>query len=446
MTTLVALLLSPIAAAQDASAGMPEPTLQLQTWVTAFDQDQDPTADPNGYGDPEHDVGIGIARARVGMTGETDTLSYDITVGTTSPYDGLTVTETDVAIIGAILTGKSAIGDNELRLSVGAQRIPFGRERLLSSKDLLFQERAVGVQWTAPGYQAGAMADFELDMGLRIRAGVFNGGEGLYGDNNDGLTIAGRLEWANGDHYTRMPKAGTMGFAASVYQDTGLATNSLGIGGDLFARFGPLLISAEGTSTSINPTNNTIDLPTVLTQTSRLGVTAQVSVVSDMDRGGIEFGGRFSMLDDNSAIKDNGDVGIVHAGLTRWDIQPGLDLGAGFIHREELGGRALGNDTMRLWAQVRWPINSDAPEADVAAAPAAPTVPAETAPVEPAAPEPTPEPAVEPPAPAEPAAEAPAATEAPEAPEAPADEGSAPADEAETPENPAEEPEAPAPE
>ena len=44
------------------------PTAQLQVWSTIWDQDEDPTADPAAYGDPEYDPGFSIRRGRIGMT------------------------------------------------------------------------------------------------------------------------------------------------------------------------------------------------------------------------------------------------------------------------------------------------------------------------------------------------------------------------------------------
>ncbi len=354
---LLAATTQPVHAAE--LPGNPKPSVQLQSWVTAFDQDEDRLADPAGYGDPEADIGVSVPRARIGLEGETDSYEYSIIVGTTAPYDSLTPTETDVGIVGAALAGKLEAGPGELKIGVGTQRVPFGHERLVSSRHLMFQERAVGVQWTAPGYQAGIIADYELDMGVRIRAGAFNGNAGIFGDDNDGFLFAARAEYANNDRYGRMPEKGTIGVAASMYQDTGVATNTLAFGGDLVMRVGPLLVSSEVTSATLAPSRSDIDLPQVTEKTSRLGVTGELGVISEMERGGVQAGARFSLFDDNTALQDNGDVGILHAGVTRWDLVPGFDVGAMFIHREELRGRGLPNDTARLWVQVRWPIESN---------------------------------------------------------------------------------------
>ena len=60
----------------------PQPTALLQVWATAFDMDEDPQADPAGYGDPEDDIGFKVQRARLGFEGENDRLRYGVVVGT----------------------------------------------------------------------------------------------------------------------------------------------------------------------------------------------------------------------------------------------------------------------------------------------------------------------------------------------------------------------------
>ncbi len=70
-----------------------------------------------------------------------------------------------------------------------------------------------------------------------------------------------------------------------------------------------------------------------------------------LDQGTLEPGVRLAYYDDNMDFEDNGDVAALHAGLTWHDAAPGLDLGAGFVHRKELQGATAANDTLRLWVQ-----------------------------------------------------------------------------------------------
>ena len=65
------------------------PTAQLQVWTTVWDQDQDPTADPAGYGDPENDPGFSIRRGRIGIEANAN-IEGLFQMGIGAPYDALT--------------------------------------------------------------------------------------------------------------------------------------------------------------------------------------------------------------------------------------------------------------------------------------------------------------------------------------------------------------------
>jgi len=357
MHVLLALALT-ASAAEPSAIPAPEPTVLLQTFATLFDQDEQRQADPAGYGDPEADIGFSVQRARVGLVGENEHFAYDLTVGASAPYDALSTGNTNVRIVNAWAAAKTASDTQSFELRFGTQRVPFGREGLQSIKDNPYFERSVGVELPTPGYQTGALLDWQLDAGLRVRAGAFNGtsaSSGLFGDDNNGLMFSGRVEFAKGDMYARIPEAGTYGIAASAYHNTDVAVTTLGLGGDLFARVGPLVASFELGHVGLNPVRNTVATPPVNERTSRLGMTGQLAVVMEQDKGATQISARVSTYDDNHALSDNGDVAIAHLGVTRWDLLPGFDVGGGFIHRQELGGRTIPNDTARLWAQVRWP-------------------------------------------------------------------------------------------
>ncbi|TNE86755.1 MAG: hypothetical protein EP330_20870 [Deltaproteobacteria bacterium] len=343
----------------NASAGdiePPQPTAMVQTWLTAFDQDTDPQADPASYGDPEHDMGFSISRARAGLRGEADHFLYEVSVGVGSPYDRLSTEETDVGIVDAFV-GLHAT--DELTISAGTQRVPFSRDTLISSTDLVFQERSVGHSWIAPGREVGAVADFRHSSGFRARAGAFNGGGTIFGNDDNALLGAVRLEFAKGDIYRSWDPEGDMAFGvglASFYAG-GLTSRRLAAGGDVLFRVANFNVMGELNWLNITPGDANVIEPDVRETTGQLAWSGQISYFIPVGdgMGGIEPAVRAASFDDAMGVSDNGDVLILHAGASWRDITPGVDVGLGFIHREEMGGRALANDTARLWLQLRYP-------------------------------------------------------------------------------------------
>src|SRR5690606_6944733 len=85
------------------------------------------------------------------------------------------------------------------------------------------------------------------------------------------------------------------------------------------------------------------------------GAFLQASYTQRMPVGGLEIGVRGEVFDDSIDLRDNGDLALIFGGLTWRDPLPGLDVGLGYIHRAELAGRTLDNDTVRLWVQVLYP-------------------------------------------------------------------------------------------
>lgn len=331
---------------------------QLQSWGTLFDQDEDPQADPAGYGDPEHDPGVSIHRARLGLEGLHGPLDWELLVGLGEPFDALVPPEDgDFGLIDAAAGGRFPFDGGSVRLSMGLQKVPFSREALISSRDLLFQERAVATNWLTAGREAGLLADLTLDMGLRLRGGAFNGNGGLFGDENTGELLAGRLEFGTGSTYRTWSPGGenAVGFGVSAMHDTGVATNTLSLGADALVRIGGLGLLVEAGREEQTPRDVDVAPPDVLEGVQRLGATAQISYFAPVGDGpdeGIEAGARFSMFDAASHLKDNGDVAIAHVGATWRQVWPGLDVGAGVVHRMERQGRPIANDTARIWMQL----------------------------------------------------------------------------------------------
>lgn len=334
-----------------------QPTARVHLWGTLYDMDDDPQADPASYGDPEADIGFAVRRARIGLSGNARGAFWRVSMGTGSPYDALSSDEPLIQIVDAY--GGYAWGeDQDTTLAAGIVSVPYNRETLMSSLDLLFQERGVGSVWTSPIRDVGVI--FDTTQGLfRGRVGVYNGNGDFRGDNNDGVMAVARVELSSGETYrTYAPNGDTAwGVALSALYNDGLATQTLGLNADAFVHVGPISAMAGLTRNDIQPNGELVTSPDVFNGTEQIGFTAQLSATVPLNTGGLEIGSRYSSFDDATALKDNGDVSIVHTGLTWRDIAPGVDLGAGYVLRLERQGRSLPNDTVRIWTQFRFPMN-----------------------------------------------------------------------------------------
>ena len=370
---LVAALALPAAAKDrgarkrgEPSVPAPEVTGLLQVWGTAWDQDQDEQADPAGYGDPEDDVGFKIRRARIGVEAENDDLRYDIEVGFASSYDAVApVSSTSIQLVSADAGYQVAKG---VWISGGVQQVPVTRSFLMSTGQLATGDRALASQWSIPGRDVGVLLDgttgSKADGGFkaRLRAGVFNGNgsnagsaaSALLGDNNDGLLIAVRAEgvYGPGSAYRTWGEVDgfTIGFAGDFWTEDDLNTKTLGYGGDVLMRVAGLAVLGEAHLHTISPNNSDIIAPGVLADTPRLGLTGQVGYSVWM----VEPVVRYSRFDDNRDLEDNGDVALIEGGVTWHGLDDGLRAGLLYVHRQEVSGLALANDTLRLWMQLQF--------------------------------------------------------------------------------------------
>lgn len=367
LITLLTLLAAP-AQAQDRPNGqivlnvlennlVLQPTARVQVWATAYDMDEDPQADPAGYGDPEADIGFSIRRARIGLTGNMGGTFWRVSMGTGAPYDGLSAEEPLIQIVDAY--GGYGFGEQfDTTIAAGIVPVPFARETLMSSLDLTFQERGVGTIWTSPIRDVGVL--FDTTQGIfRGRAGVYNGNGNFLGDDNDGVMAAARVELSQGDTYRTYSPSGdaAYGVAVSALYNDDIATNTLGLNADALGRVGPITASVGITRNATSPKDDLVVAPGVVSDTTAVGFTGQLSAAFPLLDGGLEVAARYSSLDDATQLKDNGDVSIVHVGANFHDIAPGIDLGAGYIMRLERQGRSVNNNTIRIWTQFRFPLD-----------------------------------------------------------------------------------------
>lgn len=347
------LFTAPAWSADPVHVPAPEPYALLQVWITAYDMDEAPQADPAGYGDPEDDPGIKLRRARLGFEGTNSRLRYGLVVGTAAPYDavqaqGGSSTGLSVSIVDAY-GGFAPLP--QLWVVAGWQRVPVSRETLFSAQDQVFQEGAVSSEWLTPGRDAGLIVDSTLGP-ARVRLGAFNGNHSLLGDDGAGKLLSARAEVTvgQGDAYQTYGAVDgfTLGYGMDGFVDQDVATTTLNAGTDLLVRVAGLAFLAEARYAGVRPSNTDVAQPEVLDATKRLGAMAQVGYTV----GGFEPAVRFSMYDDDMDASDNGDLMNATVGVTWHGLDDAVRVGAGYVLRLESGGRSLPNDTARLWMQL----------------------------------------------------------------------------------------------
>ncbi len=319
----------------------------LQMWGTAFDMDEDEVADSTGYGDPEDDVGFKVKRFRLGLEGEEKGLDWALVLGLTAPYDGFDDQDGTIEIVDAHV-GYRWKG---LGVEVGRGELPFSRDRMMSSSEQTFTERGLLSEHIAPGRDLGATV-WGKRWGAKVTLGVYNSGGSIFGDDNLGKTLLGRLEYAYGDADVYETWGGSrklafgVGAGGFLTDDVSLSTKT--VGADAILRVAGLTVLVDAALADLSPTNTDLAVPGVWDQTTRRGLTGQVGY----GIGAFEPAVKVSFYDDSSVGGYTNLLGGVvwHGGMD----ERGRDrvrIGAGYVLRLEED--AIANDSVRLWAQVR---------------------------------------------------------------------------------------------
>lgn len=350
MTSL--LVLSLTAQAADPQIPQAQATALVQSWVTLYDQDINRVADPAGYGDPEDDPGFKMNRVRLGLEGADDILRYGVTLGVSSPYDGVAAAQgvdTSVELVDAY--GGWAPADG-LWLIGGQQKVPVSREKLIASGELAFTQRSVATHWLSPGRDLGAVVDYSKSV-ARLRVGAFNGGGDFTGDTDGGKLYSARAEVVLGDADTYetygVVDGYTLGVGVDGYSNSNRAVDELGGGADLAFRMGGLSLLAEVRFVSVSPQENPSLAPGVLTQTQRQGAMVQLGYTL----GAVEPVVRYALLDDNVDRDDTGDVAEAMGGVIYHCADDRVRTGLGYVSRAETGSNPVDNDTLRAWVQLK---------------------------------------------------------------------------------------------
>ena len=318
----------------------------LQLWVTAYDQDVDVQADPTGVGDVEADPGVSLKRARVGVEGEDSGFAYSVLFGLSAPYDGLDGSSGDVEVVDAAL-GYEKMG---FGIAGGLTKVPFSRDQMMSAGELTFTERGLGTEYIAPDRNLGLVGSAGR-FGAKLTVGAFNSGGTVFGDDNDGKTLVGRLEYeTGGNSYLTWGrgKAFTFGVGGGGFLTDDVSTRTTAFGGDALLRVVGISVLADVSYAALEPTHTDIDAPGVWEKTTRLGLTGQVGYAL----GDFEPAVRWTSLNDSAM----GNYASIEGGVTwhtLYDDQhrDRVRVGVGWVHRLE--PTPMDNDTLRLWAQFR---------------------------------------------------------------------------------------------
>lgn len=323
------------------------PVALAQVWVTAYDWDTDPVADSTGVGDPEDDVGFKFKRARLGLRGEEKGLDWAVVFGVTAPYDGFDEEDGAIEIVDAHV-GYEWQG---VRVQVGQDEVPFSRDRLIASGEQTFQERGMIAEHIAPGRELGATISGER-FGAKITLGAFNSGGDIFGDDNLGKTLLGRLEYSFGDANVYETWGGSrelsFGIGAGGFLTDDVSTSTRALGADAILRVAGLTVLVDAALAEVAPTNTTLDVPGVWETTTRRGLTAQIGYGLK----GFEPAAKIALYEDSSLGGYNNMLfGVTWHGLVDDRGRDRVRIGVGYELRLEEAG--IDNDTVRLWAQVR---------------------------------------------------------------------------------------------
>src|SRR5690606_38976572 len=139
--------------------------------------------------------------------------------------------------------------------------------------------------------------------------------------------VVTRLEGhVGGDTYRTNDTSAAFGLGATYSYEKSPVDHTHRFGGDLLARIKGLTLFAEGGANLIDPADDPVVLPPdVPEKTLRWGFTSQLSWYGETKIGAVEPAVRFSWFDDATHLDDNGDVGILHGGLTWREPVPFVD-------------------------------------------------------------------------------------------------------------------------
>ena len=218
----------------------PDPYLLVQSYITLYDQDEDALADPIGYGDPEDDVGSRIRRTcRIHRSIRcVEVLDYLRYVDAIRRH--IRRTRPRYSSCGCQF-GLRPVAGVPLWVTAGVQKFPY--RGAICPLLICLATRAFSSVWMVPNRDTGVVARYKIGQNnskVLLYAGVFNGNESLFGDDNVGKSLVGRVDFTSGTAATLktygVVDGVTVGLGGDVQYNQGIATDETILGGDLIVR------------------------------------------------------------------------------------------------------------------------------------------------------------------------------------------------------------------
>ena len=339
------------------------PVARVQARVTIFDEDDAERNDPVVYGDPGLREGVSLRRVRLGVDADwRGLLGVTVVAGFDNRYD---YTEAFGDAPSLIEASFSVSPLQEVGVSVGLDRVPFGRQAMTSSASLALWERAIASEHMAPDREAGVFLGGSFgpeankvlgDNAVSWAFGVSNGGGDWTGDADPSPRLAGRASLDLGSAWEQVESGWTPnGFGLSVggslSHNWGLEADTLLAGADIGMRIGRFGIQGEFMVSNSVPTFDTEGIPDQLVERTALGGYGQV--VFAILPGTLEVAARAGGYDDNTSLSDAGDRLDIAGGVNFYLFGGRMKAQLDFVHRMELvETHATSNDSLILQVEA----------------------------------------------------------------------------------------------
>ena len=338
---------------------------RIQVRATLFDMDEPESNDPVVYGDPNLREGFSIRRARIGVAGSwKGFLNFELNGGWDNRYDA-----TGHSPAGGLMLRDAWFGLTPVAafgFELGQGHVPFGRQPVTSSAELVLPERSMAAALMSPDREPGlvirgALGPKEASKalpvdGFKYAISITNGATGFQGDPDPKPRLAGRVQldlfssWHDVESGYDQPGFG-LSLGGSGYHNWALEANTLAFAADFGVRIWRVTLQGELMYAKATPTFDIEGIPELLSERQALGWYVQASVVVVPDW--LEIAGRVEGYDDNRALNDAGDRLDIWGGVTLPLLDGRLKTQFFYVHRSELDAHKTPNDTLMLQVQAR---------------------------------------------------------------------------------------------
>ncbi len=309
-------------------------------------------------GDPAQREGFRMRRARFGLVGAlAPKLSFEVSAETAAD---------DVQMLDAWIGYRLG---TPVGLVLGARKVPFSRFALHSASDGALIDRPLAVQAMAPFRLVGLTLEGTLSHGLlKYALGAYNGPErranfhegyanpsGFEGNRFDRLAYVARVDVQPlGDVGPGLPdfERGdfVFGVGGSFFFGDGYSVETTAWEADLVMKARGWHFVAEAIFDSATPSsqpNTPTDLPAGVDRRAFVAETGYL-LLGDLLGATV----RAELIDDHTGLEDAGDQLVVQGGLQVYLNRHFAKLQLDYIHRSELHGPSLDNDTLLLQLQL----------------------------------------------------------------------------------------------